>query len=433
MSENGQPDGDFTRYDLAPGLALHARRDDRFATTTAVLYLHRPLDDTAAEGAIVPLLLKRGCRSAPGVSALHRVLEELYGADLDADVGKVGDRQLLYVRLEVPTAPALPGAGELLPRGLRLLSELVTEPVLEGDRFPAPVVERERERLRHRIAGRMDDKEAFAVERCLQETFRGEAYGRHEWGRLEDLPRLTPERVTAAWRDIVERAPADLYLVGPLDPSAARDLAAAHLRLPRAPRPALAAPVPPGPRSDPPREVLERQPIEQGKLALGLRSGVGIRDPDHVGLVAWTVALGGSSVSRLFRSVREREGLAYDASAGLDRTTGGILVTSGIEARNFRKVVDLVRREVDGLAATGPTDEELAQTRKWLLSALRASEDTPGALVAGHLERLVAGQVLPIEERRRLYEVFTAEDVRRAGSRVRLDTIYLLAPPEVAA
>ncbi len=68
---------------------------------------------------------------------------------------------------------------------------------------------------------------------------------------------------------------------------------------------------------------------------------------------------------RLYKTIRERDGLAYSVGAGLqfDKQVGWYYCVMGTGAENYQKAVDGIRLEVDKLRLDGPTLSELRRAK----------------------------------------------------------------------
>ena len=53
--------------------------------------------------------------------------------------------------------------------------------------------------------------------------------------------------------------------------------------------------------------------------------------------------LGGFPHSKLFRNVREKSGLCYDASSSIERFKGLLVIFAGIDAANFEETAQMCR------------------------------------------------------------------------------------------
>jgi zinc protease len=75
---------------------------------------------------------------------------------------------------------------------------------------------------------------------------------------------------------------------------------------------------------------------------------------------------------RLADNIRERQGMAYYAFSTLDATAGEapLLVRAGVDPANVERALTAIDHEVSALAADGPTETELAETRAYLIGSI---------------------------------------------------------------
>lgn len=83
---------------LCDGVESLCLPDDRFKTVRLSAVFLLPLrEETAAEYALLPFLLRRSCAAYPDLTALNRRLNELYGTRIFANVTRVGEAQALML------------------------------------------------------------------------------------------------------------------------------------------------------------------------------------------------------------------------------------------------------------------------------------------------------------------------------------------------
>lgn len=413
---------------LPGGVELFVHPTNRFKTSLVNILLHRPLDTDASAAALLPYLLRRGTRSFPDLTALSRRLESLFGASLDVDVLRFGERQILSFRLDfVDERYLLLGGRNLLGKVLDLLREVLLEPVLVDGRFPADVFEQEKRNLRRFVESLENDKARYAFERCVRHMCDGEAYSIFEYGDGPSIDALTPEAVGKVWREMLESAPFEVYFVGRADPERVRAEVEGRFSGIRDGS-AVREVAPPCHRSPGKvRHVREEADLVQARLVMGFRTEVGFGDRLACPLVVWNTLFGGGSFSRLFRQVREAHSLAYYCSSSVDHAKGVAFVQAGIDGEQAERVERLVRKELAELREGRITLEELRAGKEQLRAGLRAASDSP-ARIAGFLqERRLGGWVTSFDEALARLARIRRMDVSRAARTVDLDTVYLLA------
>ena len=96
--------------------------------------------------------------------------------------------------------------------------------------------------------------------------------------------------------------------------------------------------------------------------------GISYNHDDRYALTILSTILGGSMSSRLFQSVREREGLAYSiyCSPSFYRDTGSIMIYAGTSIQNQRKAIDCIQKELDLLLLDGISVEEFERSKQQL-------------------------------------------------------------------
>ncbi|MFQ5845162.1 MAG: hypothetical protein ACE5JG_09270, partial [Planctomycetota bacterium] len=261
--------GLFRTEELAGGLRVHVLRTKTFKTVSARLVLHSDLDDGTAARALVPRVLGRGTKSYPDLRSLQAELDRRFGATLCGDARKMGERHLVEFRADW-VADRIAGRP-LLQEMFALLGEMLHEPAPDRDGgLREDYVVGERKVQADEAEAVFNDKARYARYRLIQEMCRDEAYARPAVGRADEIRALEPGDVRRAHRRLLERAPADLFLVGDVAwrqvLSGVRRLGLGPARRParlKRTRRAAAGRV---------RTVRERQPVGPGTLALGFRT-----------------------------------------------------------------------------------------------------------------------------------------------------------------
>jgi predicted Zn-dependent peptidase len=399
----------------------------KFKTVTVRVYLHTPLvADRVTCTALVPHVLARGTRGLPTLGDLARRCEELYGASLGAGVAKIGESQSLYVAVEAVEDRFLPGAARNVAGSLALLRELLLEPARDAQGLMrADVLAQEKENLAHRIQALINDKVRYAGMRLVEEMCRGEPFGLHAYGRLEDLPAIDAAAVTARYEELIGQAPVDVFAVG--GPASLRDeIAAAFDVGGRGELPTVSL----GQAPPAVRRVTETQPVDQGKLCLGYRTPVRLGDPRHAAVAMYSGILGGFPHSKLFRNVREKASLAYYATSRYESLKGIVVISSGIEPRRFPDALRIIEEQVADMAAGRITRDEFTATVRGLRNRLRSAEDSPAAMIELAAEEAMVGAPRTLEERLAAIDAVTPDQVAAVAQDMRLDTVYFLTSRE---
>ena len=411
----------FLELSTPSGVAVHLHRTTAFKTVLLQWVAECPLDEGVPARALLPDLLTRATRRLPSLAAVAARCEELFATELISGASGFGDRQLLRFGFE--TVADRHAGRPLFREAVELLADVLHDPPLVDGAFRADHLEQERENLVHAIESIEDDKHLLAFRRMLEAMHSGTPFARHAWGTVLEAEALTEPLVRAAWEQLVRHAPARLLVVG--DVSEEQALWAAGC-LAGGRRPPPAGPiVPPGPVQREPQELCETQPLAQSKLAIGYRLPRARLPGSAAPLLG--LVLGGDSFSRLFKRVREAEGLAYGCSAAVSVENATLVVQAGIDADKAPRVRELVHTEIAALARDGVGAEELSLARRALLRRLSDVRDSPRALCAFRHAALLAGRPAELSAAEASVRAATADEIVALAAEARLDTTFLLA------
>ena len=141
-------------------------------------------------------------------------------------------------------------------------------------------------------------------------------------------------------------------------------------------------------------------------------------DERRYALGVLNAALGGGTSSRLFQEIREHRGLAYSvySFASHHADAGTFAVAVGCLPSKAAQVLDVVRAELDRLAADGITPDELRRGQGQLSGGMVLSLEDSGS----RMSRIAKAELL-------YDELPSIEEVLRRISAVTLDEVNDLA------
>ena len=188
------------RKKIGNGAFLNYIKEEKFHSNRITVCLVTPLKkETATVNALIPFMLRKGCKSCPDFTLLNRKLAEMYGAILDADVSKFSGSQIVEITLQFADSRYAIAGENMVEMAAELLSDLVFEPNLdEKELFPEKDFELERECLIDTINSELNDKRVYAIRKTAGLVFEGEPFGIKRYGYIDDAEKLTPEELVLA-------------------------------------------------------------------------------------------------------------------------------------------------------------------------------------------------------------------------------------------
>ena len=411
--------------ELFPGVTLRCCRDDRFKQGFLSLQFLRPMcREEAALNALLPTVLLRGCKAAPDMRAITLKLDDLYGASIGALVRRVGDIQTTGLSCGfIDDRFALEGDRIFRPV-TDFLRQLLLEPVTEAEGFRGDYVESEKQNLVWALEAQRNDKRSYASNQLLRLMCREDSYGIPRLGEIADVEAITPQSLYTHYRKLLTTSPVHVFYVGsacPEDVAQAlrpllRDLAREPLTLPDQ---TGFAPV----EFREQEEVLD---VAQGKLCMGYATPINLRHPQYAAVQVCNTVLGAGMTSKLFMQVREKMSLCYDIGSGFHGSKGLLTVAAGIEFDKKALVQQEITRQLQLIRDGEISDTELTAAKEALLSNLRATHDSPGAIEGYYASAALSG--IGMDPARFMEAIcrVTREDVSEAAKTLRLQAVYFL-------
>jgi zinc protease len=106
-------------------------------------------------------------------------------------------------------------------------------------------------------------------------------------------------------------------------------------------------------------------------------------DPAYYAWWVMNTVLGQYGIGgRIGDNVRERQGLAYYAYSVLDPhvVPGPLLVRAGVDGANVDRALATIDAQIASMAAKGPSAEEIADTKHFLIGSLPRTLETNGGI-----------------------------------------------------
>ncbi len=420
----------FQREPIGNGVYFSSVTDTKFKHNRITVGLVTELDRAAATNhAIVPFLLRKGCKTYPDFTQLNRKLCELYGAALSCDVSKFGSAQVLDLSISGIDSRFTLDNSDMVAACAKLLADILLNPNFENGLFSETDVALERQQIIDTIESQINDKRSYAMSRCKSIMCEGETLAVEKYGYIEDAKKITPALATEAYQRLIQTAQIEIIFVGCGDPAQAKQIFAnAFAQANRTPQPLPK--VSTRTRAEQVKQVTDELDVAQSKLVLGFRTGE-LDSPRKLMAMRLMVALfGGTPNSRLFVYVREKLSLCYYCAARIDRLTGLMYVDSGVEKANRQKAQDEILRQLQIIQKGEFTDEELTATRLLMQTSLHAVGDSLGAIDEWYMVQIMAGKAASPDDESALVEAITRDEVIAAAQQVTLDTVYFLTGKE---
>lgn len=314
---------------------------------------------------------------------------------------------------------------EKLQTGISILSDMFMHSL-----FAQKELDLERGVVLEEIDMYEDSPEDVATERLFESCYADSALGRPILGTAETLETMTSETLHDYLRGHYRPADTVVALSGSYTQADLEYLCSLFAEMSGTGRHTIV------PAEYHPVVTVRPKEIEQNHIAIGF-PGLPMDDPDRYTLQILSAILGGGMSSRLFQSVRERNGLCYSiySYTSAHAETGMLSIYTALGQPMEEKAIRLILDELKRFLEEGPARDELGRCREQLKTNLLMSlESTSARMNQIGRSELAFGRIIPAEEMVREYNAVTAEDVLRVARKLlRFDQAALCAVGQVAS
>jgi predicted Zn-dependent peptidase len=170
------------------------------------------------------------------------------------------------------------------------------------------------------------------------------------------------------------------------------------------------------PRNATPIALIEKD-TEQVNLCLGTL-GIAYSSPDYYPFMLINAILGDGMSSRLFQTIREEQGLAYDIGSYFNSyaETGNFVVSAGIDPSQIEPAIRAILRELTRICETPVPADELDRIKAYMRgSMVLGLEGTQQMASWLGSQQSLRGKIIDIDEIIANLEAVTAYDIQRVA------------------
>ena len=421
--------------ELKEGINAHLIKNDKFKTNLICIMLTETLKrDTVTKNALIPLLLKRGCKNYQSQSEISKKLEEMYGAGFDFGIDKIGDNQAIKFYVESISNSYALEKEDILKESIDLLLEIVFNPVMKNNEFLEEFLETEKENLRKIIESKIDNKDFYAFNRCIENMHEHDGFGLYKYGYLEDLDKITNKDISEFYHNLVNRIKIDIYVSGDFDEKNLEQILNSNEDLkklqPRKENYIINNPsTEKVQKVDNVRTIKEEMEINQGKLVIGFNVLARGENMTNIGIVFNSI-LGDGANSMLFQNVREKAGLAYTARSSFNKLKYNVFVRCGIEIPNFDKAVSIIKEQFENIKAGKFSETDIQNAKNYIISGIKSIEAEQDTEIVFYIGQEISKTRFTVSEYIENIKSVTKEQIIEFAKMLQMNLIYFLTGAE---
>lgn len=411
--------------EIKEGIKFHKIETNKFKTNLFAVFFSLPITrENVTKNALLTAVLRRGTKEIPSQELISKTLEEMYGAGFDCGIEKSGDYHTIKFYLEIINDKFLPEKENLTKKGIELLLSISLNPYTENGEFKEEYVEQEKENLKQIIEGKIDNKATYAIERCIEEMYKGKPYGLYKYGYVEDLDKISAKDLYEYYLELIRKCKIDIFASGELDNI--EDIVKNNKDIQKLqPR---KIEIIKEEKDEERKEILKVQDsmdVTQGKLVIALNVLSERENLSYITMVYNTI-LGVGSTSKLFRNVREKASLAYTCGSNFIKRKKIILIRAGIEIQNYDKALEIIQEQLQDIEKGEFTEEDINNAKNLIIATINNIEEEQDTEISYYYGQELAKNKTKIEEYKKKIINVTKEQIVEIAKEIKINTIYFL-------
>jgi predicted Zn-dependent peptidase len=164
---------------------------------------------------------------------------------------------------------------------------------------------------------------------------------------------------------------------------------------------------------------IKNKKTEQSHIVFGVEA-YDINSQKKYALKILSIILGGNSSSRLHEEIREKRGLAYYVHSFTEENfdSGVFGVRAGLNTEKTEEAIKIIRDELLN-SKNNIKEDDILRAKEYIRGAAALAEEDSMS-IANRLatEDILGGKALPIEERLKLYEKVSLDDVKSVAKEI---------------
>lgn len=373
--------------------------------------------ETLVHRFLLPKLLVAHTNMLNTKRLMNDKLATLYGAYFSARNNRIGNLSVTRISLVIPNYKIVDDPS-LLDNALLLFKSVI----FEHDQFNEEVFVEEKRMIIEHYETIKDKKRAYSSLRFLEHFFKGDILGYKMKSIIKDLKKLTSGDLIDYYKNT--------FLKNKTTTIANGDFTKADQeKIKKVLNYEIENEIVYKTKTRKNKKIImisEKAEMKQAIIHLGYNLPVFRNDDLVYATVLLNIILGGYPESRLFKTIREKEGLCYDVSSRYDRDKGVLMISSGVDEKKKDYALKAIKEIVNELLIAGVTSAELDNAKSFYSHQIKSSCDNQFWFTDNAFYDGLSKKVQTIEDRLVMISKVNVGDVLLALKKLSLSTIYVL-------
>ena len=355
------------RINIGGNIFINFVESDKFKRNYIVIDIISRLENglKAAKSGLLTKVLMRGSSNYPTMADINKRLNYLYAAHIGAWESKLGEAQVVSISAAMLENKYALDEINILDETLDVLADIFMNPLIKDCAFDKDYVEQEKTNMINEILAQINDKSGYVYKQLIKTMCKNERFA-FTWSEVDDVKLIDGASLYEHYNYLLENCAIEIFCVGRLAEKKQfiidkfkdllKDIKRADNIEDYSSEVILTA--------ENKGEIIEEMEVNQGKLAIGFRTGASNKDKDFANFILFNSLYGASPTSKLFENVREKLSLCYYCHTAVTSEKGIVTVLSGVEVDNKQQAVDEILKQLEEIKSGSFTDKEIEDEKE---------------------------------------------------------------------
>lgn len=310
-------------------------------------------------------------------------------------------------------------------KSISFLIDLILKPNVANNKFDENSFRICKAALKDNIESLKDRTNEYSTIRMLEEMDKKAISSYRAIGYLDDLEKIDEHELYEYYESVIKSDLVDVFIIGEVDDTEIKNIFREKFSINTMKKPGLSHYIEHDKFRKRIKTVKEESKTEQSNLIIGLKADKLTPFERKYVVLIYSHILGGGPDSKLFRSVREKNSLCYSVTSSFSQVFSIMTIKVGINAKDYKKAVSLIKKELKNMEKGEFEESEIEASKMTYISAFKEIEDSQKSIISTYVSREYLEFDEP-DERIKLVNKVTKNDIINLTKKIHLDTIFLL-------
>ena len=312
-----------------------------------------------------------------------------------------------------------------LEKSIEFLSDIIYDPNVEKEAFDEKSFNIIMNQACLTLSSIKENASNYSIIRMLENMDKDSPISYRSFGYLDDLKNITKENLYKYYKSMLKNNDMDIFVIGDIDFEIIDPMIRKYFKSKKFKKVSKDFIIPSKKALFRKQIIREENESNQSKLAIGCRCHNLTDYERNYPLTLYNIILGGSSDSKLFMNVREKNSLCYYISSVANKLDNILLIRAGISRKDFDKCVSLVEKQMNDIRKGKFSDEDIEKAKEMYLAAIDEIKESESEIISSYYMIDLLGTD-DIETKVKKMNEVTKEEIIKVAKKVKIDTVYML-------